>query len=348
MNKKLVRSIVIPTAFVAVGLALANCSGGTDGDNAGDISLEDQFTGGAGKTGDITLSVVNASMDVSDTSGFGVKVVDAQGRPVSGIKISCDSEDGVAIIEPTTGSETTDSSGNISGVIGCQTPGSYQFACRLPVGGNQRELVTIRCAGPVPTGFDGFPGAGGGGLGGGSDNNDNDSLRITDMLVIDNGEIASDPASVVSFSVDVVQGNCAATVGAGTPAPTPDPEPFFDTVIAVKVENNTNQTVTCSSAEYSVAGAGALANSGTSFVSDSLSLLGDAAVDGSGDTNVMRFLAFDVVSGAKRFAGSSTDIPDGYGFKSVTVTLNCENDDGEEITLEATQTLSFDNFNRCD
>lgn len=363
MNKKLVRSVMVPAALVAVGFGLVHCSGGTDGDSAGDISLDDQFTGGAGKTGNITLSVVSTSMGVSNTSGFGVKVVDAQGNPVSGIKVSCDSEEGVAILEPTTGSEITDTSGNLSGTIGCETPGSYQFACRLPVGGNQRRLVDIKCAGPVPTGFTGFPGAAGGGLGGGSDGDDDggvgggdtNGIRITNMLVIDDGQIASEPGSVVSFSVDVEQGICTAETGdiPATPTPSPTPkitlEPFFDTVIAVKVVNNTNQIVTCSTVEFSVASAGALANNGTSFVSDTISLIGEAAsIDAGGDSSVLRFLAFDVVDGAKRFFGSSTDIPDNYGFKAVTVSLNCVNDDGDDVVVEATETWSFDNFNRCE
>lgn len=361
MKNNTVRTLTFGAALVGIGVALACCSGGTDGDTAGDSAVND-FVGGAGTSGDIKLSVNDTDFSVSETVGFGVKVTDAQGNGVQGIKVSCDSETGVSILEPTTGSEITDAGGNISGVIGCKAPGSYQFACRLPVGANMRRFVDIKCRGPIPDGFTGWDNAAGGGLGGGSDTSgsggvggtDTDGVRISQMVFIDDGSVGSEP-STVSFSIDVIQGICTSTEGDTPPTPTPTPtpvitlEPFFDTVGIMKVNNNTNQTVFCNTASFKVADAGVAANSGTDFVSGTLSVLGEAdAVEGGGGSGTFRVLVFDVVDGAKRFFGSTTDLPDNYGFKSVTMTLNCVNDLGSDIELTATQTLSFDNFNRCD
>lgn len=340
------RSAGLVATLGAVVVALACCSGGTDGASAGGSSNDD-FVSTDSTTGKLVLTVVDKDMSVSATSGFGIKVTDAQGRGVPNIRVACDSEEGVAILEPVTGTELTNSNGDMSGVIGCAAPGSYQFACRLNVGANKRELVDVICRPPVPTGFTGFPGAGGGGLGGGADDDDDGDVRIKSASYIDDGQLSSDAAA--TFSIDVVQDICSDSVGAGTPTPTPELEPFYDTGVRVTVQNNTNQIVTCTSATYRVANAGSLANSGTNFVSDAIALQGEAnEIDSNGGESSFVFLVFDVTSSGKNFVGSSDPIPNGYGFKAVTLTLNCENDSGDDFTITSTKTLSFDNFDRCE
>ena len=360
MNNKKLSSIVFATALGSLAIALACCSGGTDGGTAAEEDFSDgQFVGSDGSTGTITVNVLDRDMSVGETSGFGVAVKNSAGNGVGGMKVFCDSEQGVAILEPTSGHETTNSHGDISGVIGCAAPGSYQFACRLPVGVNKRQLVDIVCRGPVPDGFTGFPNAAGGGLGGGSDTSDSggiggsdtDGVRTTTLLFVDDGSNADIGSS--NFSIDVSQGICTAesgSVGAGTPTPTPviTVEPFFDTVLKVRVVNNTNQTVRFSSMKYTVVSAGVLANSGSDFVSDTVSFIGEAnAIEGGGGEGTFTMLAINATSGAKRFVGSSTDIPSNYGFKTVRVTVIGTNDNGDDIQATASQTLDFSDFNRC-
>jgi hypothetical protein len=164
--------------------ALCACSGGGDtdgGSGADQLYLGDQYVADD-SAGTISLSVDSTSIPVAGTSNFSVAVRDAQGAPVPGLKIACDSEAGVAVIEPATGLEITSSSGSISGVIGCELPGSFQFACRLPIGANKRKMVTIKCTGTVPAGFSGFAGAGGGGLGTGGVGDDGEPDGNTDEI----------------------------------------------------------------------------------------------------------------------------------------------------------------------
>ena len=106
------RSTVFVAALGSVALALACCSGGTDGENAGGASNED-FVSNDSTTGKIVVNVLDKDMSVADTSGFGIKVTDAQGRGVPNIRIACDSEEGVAILEPQSGTELTNSNGDM-------------------------------------------------------------------------------------------------------------------------------------------------------------------------------------------------------------------------------------------
>ena len=163
--------------LVGIGLAIIiGCGGGqgaTDGGSGAQPDFrDDQFIAGDTTTGSMSLSLSRGSLGVGDTSPFTVSVVNASGKPVSNINVACDSERGVAIVEPSRGFEMTNSSGVMSGVIGCESPGSFQMVCRLSVGANRRKFAQVTCTGDVPAGFQGFPGAAGGGLGGGVQNND--------------------------------------------------------------------------------------------------------------------------------------------------------------------------------
>lgn len=365
MNTRRLSSIAFASALGTLGVVLACCSGGTDGGEA-DFS-GGQFVGSDAATGSLALKVLSSDMSVSETSGFGVTVLNSRGQGVSGIKVSCDSEAGVAILEPASGSETTDSTGGVSGVIGCAAPGSYQLACRLPVGSNKRQLIDVKCRGPIPTGFTGFPGAGGGGLGGGSDTSDSggvggttDGVRLTALSFADDGSAPN--ADAVNFSIDTNQRVCTLTQDTTT-TPTPTPvitvENFFDTVLTVKVVNNTNQAIQFTSMSYRVLSAGALANSGSNFQSDTVSFVGEAnAVEGGGGEGTLTMLAFQAVAGTtaapnggllleKRFVGASTNIPSDFGFKSVEVTIRGTNDLGDAVVVTGTLTLDFAPFNRC-
>lgn len=161
---------VVAALFLAG--ACAGCMGGqgsTDGGSGDDHGMsDDTFVSDDDTTGTIRVGVEDSTMEVGNTSTFTVRVANAQQQPVANINVACDSEEGVAILEPQRGFELTNSDGVMSGVIGCAAPGSFQLVCRLAVGANRRAFVSVRCTGDVPSGFGGFPGAAGGGLGGGS------------------------------------------------------------------------------------------------------------------------------------------------------------------------------------
>lgn len=362
MNTRRLSSIAFASALGTLGIVLACCTGGTDGGEE-DFS-GGQFVGSDANTGSLQINVLSTDMSVSQTSGFGVAVKNAQGGPVGGIKVSCDSEKGVAILEPASGGELTDSSGNMSGVIGCAAPGSYQLACRLPVGANKRQLVDIKCRGPIPTGFTGFPGAGGGGLGGGSDTSDSggvggtdtDGVRISSMS-FDDFAVGFD-ATATNFSIDTLQAVCTVDEGDGTQTPPPTPvitlEGFFDTILRVRVINNTNQAIQFSQMRYTVLNGGSdgSGSGGADFDSDSVTFVGQAvAVGGGGGTGDLSMLAIQAVPGTstleKRFVGASANIATNAGFKTVQVTLFGENDSGDDIQVSASMTLDFAPFNRC-
>ncbi|MBN8550139.1 MAG: hypothetical protein J0M12_12550 [Deltaproteobacteria bacterium] len=368
MNTRRLSSIAFASALGTLGVALACCSGGT-GNNDTDFS-GGQFVGSGSATGSITINVLDSDLGVSETSGFGVSVKNAQGGPVAGIKVSCDSEKGVAILEPTTGGEITSSSGDISGVIGCAAPGSYQLACRLPVGANKRQLVDIKCRGPIPTGFTGFPDAAGGGLGGGSDDSDSGGVGGTDTDGIRIANLYFDDfntgfeATGTNFSIDTQQKICTRDDGDGTQTPPPTPvitlESFFDTVLRAHVINNTNQAIQFTQMRYTVLDGGSGTGNGTdpgNFSSSSVTFVGQAtAVEGGGGEGDLSMLAIQAVPGAtigpvtvleKRFVGASENIDTGAGFMTMQVTLFGTNDIGDDIQVSASMTLDFAPFDRC-
>lgn len=176
----------------------AGCSqGDTDGDGAADHAQNDRpqyvSDGGAGATLKITIK---GDLSVGDQVPFTVIALDPQGNGIPFIRIFCESEKGVAIIEPSSGGvafENTNSTGLMSGVLGGLTPGSYIMECRAPEGFNLVTRQQVKVSGSVPAGFQGFPGAAGGNLGGGllvdqtPGAEDPNGVRITNVLFYDGG-----------------------------------------------------------------------------------------------------------------------------------------------------------------
>lgn len=341
MNKRIAATV---TMLGLSALVMSCSSGDTDGGKSGDLA--DSYGNGTfvaddETVGRIEVEVLEPELQVALTSGFFVRVFDASGQPVPGMRIACDSEQGIAIVEPTTGIEITDSGGAISGRIGCEVPGSYQFGCRLPVGGNRRKFVDIKCSGPIPNGFTGFPGAAGGGLGTGGSGGAQDGgvggvnpegVRITNISISDNG------GSGATTSIDTVLSDC------DTEPTTFTGEPFFDTQATFKVVNNSNLNIRFTSLRYTVPNASGSGSS--SFTSSPISLIGEAAPNG-GESTFSSIVIFDAVSLGKRFNGASANIPASLGFRNVTFALTGTTDLGDEVTITGSQALSFDGYNNC-
>jgi hypothetical protein len=261
---------------------------------------------------------------------------------VSNISVACDSEKGVAILDPQRGYALTDSNGVMSGMIGCEAPGSFQFLCRLAVGANRRKFVSVNCTGDVPSGFQGFPGAAGGGLGGGSQTNDDGDVRITTASFIDDGS-ASSGSPAAGASIDISQrADCD---GDST---TVDFEPFFDTYARLTVENNLPEQVRFESLQYSVSD---VDGQGTEFTSKRLGLTqeADSTLADSGASTTIIMPIFKAYNGGK-FVGD----PLGTGVQitnraltTVSFTLIGKTASGESVSVKARATASFGDFNRC-
>lgn len=341
-----IRTYLATSLLLAAPILVIGCSGKTDGGSAGTQDFNgSQFVASDDQTGSISVEVKQDLMQVSETSGFSVFVRDSAGAPVENIPISCDSEEGVAILEPTTGRESTDSGGHISGVLGCEAPGSYLFGCRLPLGANKRKFVTIRCSGPVPAGFAGFPGSSGGSLGGGTPNNGNGGPggTGTDGLSVSTVELLTISSSDAgSTSLDIFAGWC----GQDDPATAVDertPEPFSDDLIRFTVTNNSNQIVRLSSYTYSVDN---VSGNGGQFNSGSIAIDEDSAGISANGTGTFTALFVDAFGGGKRFKGASSNIAF-TGFRNVTFRITGQNDLGESVEMTVRKAISFDNFDNC-
>jgi hypothetical protein len=338
-NKRYVAGFVI-------ALGILGCMGGqgsTDGGSGADGNYRDEVYVGDDETlGTMELSVSADELAIGQTTGFAVGVFDASGQPVPEISVICDSEKGLAIIEPTTGHERTGYSGVMSGEIGCDSPGSFQLVCRLSIGANRRAFASVRCTGDVPSGFQGFPGSGGGHLGGGVQNNDDGTVQIIEAGFEDDGSYNTSTVSA-DASIDITQiTDCDGLLT--TPA---DYEPFFDTYINLKVQNNLAERVTFSYLTYSVQ-----VNNGNEFESSNVSLtrLADSTLDESGDSGNIIVPIFTAYNGGK-WVGNPLGRGEQFttpGLKTVNVTLVGETASGELVRISAAVTGSFSNYDRCE
>lgn len=331
-----------------IGL-IAGCSGGGTDDGA-TANTDSIFVPTDGNTGTFTLNINSNTVAVSQTTGFTATIKDVNGNGVSDMRVTCDTERGLALIEPTSGIELSDGFGSISGVIGCEAPGSFRIGCRLPVGVNKRAFETVVCTGAIPAGFEGFPeGSGGGGLNGGVATNPGDGdgtsggtgtngFRVTSVA------LNSDGGGTSSFSADVIQDTCD-----------PEAEPieceqYSDDLITFQFVNNTNQIIIVNNYTYSLADSD---GSGTAFTSKSIAL-GGVEIDANGGTASLTGLFLDATAnggdscpGTKRFADNSSDIPSSLGFQNVTFRINASNEFGEDVTVVITSAFSFKDFDNC-
>ena len=327
LEKLKVAGLVLSVGTIAV---LLGCqSGNTSG---GDVTNTNEVA--TGSSGSLALSLVDGTKLTTGTfQGFRVKATDSSGKPISNIDITCDTEKGLSLVEPTSGVEHTEPDGMISGKVGCDFPGSYVMTCSLPAPSGVESSQTIVCQGQRPAGFTGWTGAGGGGLGGGSANNDTTSrVRISSVVFSDTGTL-----DALTSSIDITQGSCVVS------GSTPTIEPFFDSQAKFSLVNNSPYLVKITGMSYKLAdayGTGATASSGT------LSLTGSAAqaVDANGGTGDVSSLLFFQNGGSKYvYTGNALT----SGFKNITFTLYGENELGETFKITTSTSLSFNNFNRC-
>lgn len=319
-------------ALLSVGAlsfgAFLGCNGGSTsgGPGSDDAGIGTSFVsdGGAGAT--IRIDVFG-ELQVAETTEFLVTVLDPNGAPLPFVRIFCETESGIAILEPSRGGvafESTNASGIMSGVLGGVTPGSYLLECRAEQGFNLTARVTLRVNGDVPPGFDGFPGAAGGNLGGG--------LLVEDPD-IDAGAVA---VTAISFTdvngdglrIDVVpDGDCD---GDST---TFDPEPFVFNNYVVTISNGTENALSIRSVTFSVDGATSTQDFGTDIP--------------AGSAGTVTGLFTDTPNGSsKQYAGTGVTVTEGTKTVSFTIRLT-DIVTGESFTLRDTQSFSADNIDNC-
>lgn len=140
--------------------------------------------------------------------------------------------------------------------------------------------------------------------------------------------------SEVTTSIDVTQDECDEDDTL---------EQFSDTILKIIVANDSYSTLQCNKISFSVPNA---TLTGKGFRSKKYSVVGLREVEGQNELGELYSLGFDSYEGAKFFPGSSTAIPQGLGFRNITVRLFCKLE-GRRVTLKGRTALSFDNFDRC-
>lgn len=239
--------LTLSTAALLVG-----CSGSGTGDGEGNDTSEigQQYIsdGAAGSTIQILIGEgageADPAISVAETKGFRVILKDPNGLPLDNVQVFCESEHGIAILEPSKGGvafEHTNDNGIMSGVIGGLTAGSYMFQCEGPQGYNLETQVHIRVSGEAPQGFTGWEGAAGGNLGGG---------RIVESTT---GEVSLDQVQIITNNstsastvahIDNVQGTCGTT--------TITAEPFFYDDYTLTITNSSGEAVQLETVSFTV------------------------------------------------------------------------------------------------
>ncbi len=339
-------------SFVQVGALIAlavfaGCLGGqgsTDGGSGADPGYQDGvFVAGDDTTGSMSLELDTNSIAVGDTANFHVTVVNSSGAPVPHMNVACDSEVGIAILEPQVGYELTNANGVMSGSIGCENAGSFQLVCRLTVGANRRKFASVRCTGSVPAGFQGFPGAAGGGLGGGAQTADDGDVSIIQAGFDDTNTLAITNL-VPAASIDI---NQIADCDPGTTAL--DPEPFYDTYAVLRVENNLPEQVAFETLQYTVSN---VDGQGTDFTSKTLGVTqetGSSLATAGGGTARILVPIFKAYNGGK-WVGDPQDLGiqiTNQSLQTVRFTLRGQTSSGKSVELTARATASFGFFDRC-
>ena len=327
-------------AVSLLALFLAACSGGSTSGGEADFS-ESGFVPTDSNTGGITIEINDEILGVGETSGFTVRVFDALNQPVPNIKVACDTELGVALIEPTTRFEVTSSNGFISGLYGCESRGSFEMACTAA---NRTKFVTVKCSGDTPEGFLGFPGAGGRGLGSGGGVSGSDDgipggsdidtgLRVESRTDQDVGEdtIASDISQISDCDGDTS---------------TIDPEPFTINTYIATILNSTSSGVTITGVTFSVPeadGTSTARYTSTTFSANVFIPPFNGTANGS--ATISHVWIDGDGSGGKTYVGRSSTIP--QGARNVTFTFFGSNESGDAVSFSATVSVLLTHLNNC-
>lgn len=343
---------VLVLAAGAFGMITA-CVGGSGDTDAGkaknDLGEGSQFVADGGAGASIRIRAPR-DLSVGETGGFRVYLEDPNGDPLAFVRVNCESEKGIAILEPSSGGvafEHTSENGDLSGRLGGLVPGSYIIECRAPEGFGLVARATVIVRGPVPEGFLGFPGAAGGNLGGGllidltpdvteSDlGQDNGAVRV-EAINFSDGPNANGP----NGPIDIVQSTCTNN----TTDPSDDyPEPFYFNEYILSISNKTTQNIFVDSVDMTIRDAGPTSIATQFFFTDHSKQV-EIAAGASGNVSGL-FTEFQL-GAAKLYVGTTDAVA--AGTYRVDFVVTGVTDDETVFTLAASATLTFDAVNRCD
>lgn len=266
---------------------------------------------------------------------FFVVATDPAGAPLAFRRVFCESEKGIAILEPSSGGvafEHTGPDGSMSGLLGGVTPGSYIIECRLEEGFNLVARRRLKVSGEVPAGFAGFPGAAGGNLGGGSIQ-PNPNLTVDLLQILFNGQgLTDDP----NGPIDTELWTDCNFDGLATLS---DIEPYTYDEYKLKIKNSFNEPLQIESVQFII-------HDGREVTSDPRQLTG--LYIGTGDTGEVVGTFTEPVQAApyiKAFAGTTSTVIDGtYNVEFIVkgTTLS-----GESFTISNTGSVTFGGVNNC-
>jgi len=301
-------------ALLGVTLGAFGCDGGdTDGGKANDnLGPQGQYIsdGGAGSTLKISIK---GSLTVAGQTPFSVVATDPRGEPLAFIRIFCESERGIAIIEPSSGGvgfESTGPDGSMSGMLGGVTPGSFMLECRGPQGYNLVARERIHITGEVPDGFEGFPGAAGGNLGGG--------------VIIDqsNDEVVVSGFTVMAVSGETNHLDTSFIADCNGDTVNDDPELFGYDDWNITVNNQLDSAITVTRVQIAIQDG----NPGvTSNQTVNVPMAGNESAEIQGP--LTEFITFP-----KNYAGSSNVVIDGTFNVRITVSYVTANGDTDSAT----------------
>lgn len=315
------------------GLVLAGCKTG-DTDGGGDTTLGTQFVSDGGSGATLTIEAPE-TIPVGGTVGFFVEALDPRGAPLAFLRVFCETEKGIAILEPSANGvafEHTGPDGRMSGKLGGLLPGSYIMECRAPEGYNLLARANLKITGDVPVGFEGFPGAAGGNLGGGFVVDlGQDDLEDSDVLSVaffDAG--ASEAGSLV---IDTDQLVC----DEGDPADDSDDElePFTYTLYQVSIRNDNEETVFLETVKFTISDP-----AGSSTSTQSVTLEIPAGCVGSLVGNFITFSGSSQV-----YAGSSFAVTAGTFTVLMEMTGSTQN--GDDFAISDSVSVTIGSVDNC-
>lgn len=328
MDKKIFFRSLLVLAMAGVGIVACK-QGDTDAGGA-DTTPGVQFVSDGSAGGRITIELED-DLVVGGTARFLVLVTDPNGSPIPFLDITCDSEQEIAIIEPSTGHEHTSHRGGMSGILGGNMPGSFLLECRGPAGTQLIARKTINITGEVTAGFTGFTGAAGGGLGGGvSDIDDGDDDVDAEQITFNDITFTQVDGTTGQIAViDLTQiGDCDGDIT------TVDPELFGEDVYNLSLTNTRTGSIQIESVTFSI----------PSVVTSFTQLT--QIVIAANSTQSALSGPFTYVSGTKNFAGTAVAVS--ASVANVTFTVTGSNLDGSEpFTITRSAVMTANNYDNC-
>ena len=335
LTKPFIFGLLIVGVMSIFGYVACNGQGDTDGgpgnDDAG-IGSQPVSDGGFGATLTIRLKDGDDEIGITEREAFFVDAYDPNGQPLAFRRVFCETEKGIAILEPSKGGvafEHTGPDGSMSGVLGGVTPGSYLIECRLEQGFNLVARKRLKIVGEVPPGFAGFPGAAGGNLGGGQivPNPVTDPRTVT--ITFTGVGYSNQPNGPIDTFFDNNCDNVATTI---------DPEPFGFDDFNVTITNPSVDTFVITGVKFEVP------TFGIESATQSVAVEIAGGVSGTFSKPFTEFVGF---SSAKTFATTTSAVPD-VGTYNVTFTVTGETLAGEDFSITESTSVQFGTVDRCD